>query len=102
MKKAGLSFKVVAPDHGPIWRKNIQHIVDLYEEWAIQKPSMKVVIVYATMWRSTEQMARAISEGLYESGAKVECMSMDGVHRSDVVYEILESGALVAGSPTLN
>jgi flavorubredoxin len=102
VKKTGLSFKVIAPDHGPIWRKNIQHIVDLYEKWAIQKPTLKAIVVYATMWHSTEQIARAISEGLHEGGAEVRFMSMDEVHRSDVVYEMLESGALIAGSPTLN
>jgi flavorubredoxin len=102
VKKAGLSFKVVAPDHGPIWRKNIQHIVDLYGRWAVQSPTLKAVVVYATMWHSTEQMARAVSEGLYEGGAEVKFMSMDAIHRSDVAYELLESGALIAGSPTLN
>jgi flavorubredoxin len=99
---AGLSFKMIAPDHGPIWRKDIAGIIERYGRWAAQKPTAKAVVVYATMWHSTEKMARAISEGLAAGGLFVKLMSMDEVHRSDVVYELLGAGAVAVGSPTLN
>ena len=99
---AGLSFKMIAPDHGPIWRRDVGGIIGRYGRWAEQKPTAKAVVVYATMWKSTEKMARAISEGLAAGGLSVKLMSMDGVHRSDVVYELLCAGALAVGSPTLN
>ncbi len=99
---SGLDIRIIAPDHGPVWRSDIGSIIDLYSVWARQKPTAKAVIVYATMWHSTEIMARAISEGLAGSGIKVKFMPMDQVHRSDVVYEILDAGALLVGSPTLN
>jgi flavorubredoxin len=99
---SGMAFKVVAPDHGPVWRSRIPWIVDLYATWAAQKPTLKAVVVYATMWHSTEMMARAVSEGLAAGGLDVKFMSMDVFHRSDVVYEILDAGALLVGSPTLN
>jgi len=47
-------------------------------------------------------MARAISEALAQAGVKVRLMSMNEVHRSEVVYELLDAGALIVGSPTLN
>jgi len=99
---SGMEFKVIAPDHGPVWRRNMKGIIELYGQWAIQKPALKTVIVYATMWHSTELMARAIAEGLAQGGIAVKLMSMDEFHRSDVVYELLEAGALVVGSSTLN
>jgi flavorubredoxin len=99
---SGMGFKIIAPDHGPIWRKNIHWIIDLYARWAAQKPTLKAVVVYATMWHSTEMMARAISEGLSAGGLKVKFMSMDAFHRSDVLYELLDAGAIVVGSSTLN
>ena len=99
---AGLSFRTIAPDHGPIWRKETGGIIGSYAKWAAQKPEAKAVVVYATMWHSTQKMARAISEGLAAGGLHVKLMSMDEVHRSDVVYELLGAGALVVGSPTLN
>jgi len=99
---AGLSFRIIAPDHGPIWRKEIVGIIGSYAKWAAQKPEAKAVVVYATMWHSTEKMARAVSEGLAAGGLGVKLLSMDEVHRSDVVYELLGAGALAVGSPTLN
>ena len=99
---AGLSFRTIAPDHGPIWRKETGGIIGSYAKWAAQKPEAKAVVVYATMWHSTEKMARAISEGLATGGLGVKLLSMDEVHRSDVVYELLGAGALAVGSPTLN
>ena len=47
-------------------------------------------------------MARAISEALAQVGVKVKLLSMNETHRSEVVYEVLDAGALIVGSPTLN
>lgn len=102
VKSAKLSFKIIAPDHGPIWRKETDGIIGRYARWATQKPEGRAVVVYATMWHSTERMARAISEGLAAGGLRVKVMSMDEVHRSDVMYELLCAGAVAVGSPTLN
>jgi flavorubredoxin len=99
---AGLKIKIIAPDHGPVWRKDIGWIIDLYKKWASQKPTAKAVVVYGTMWHSTEKMARAISESLAQAGVKVKLLSMNETHRSEVVYEVLDAGALIVGSPTLN
>jgi len=99
---SGLKIKIIAPDHGPVWRKDIGRIIDLYKKWASQKPTAKAVVVYATMWHSTEKMARAISEALAQEGVKVKLLSMNETHRSEVVYEVLDAGALIVGSPTLN
>lgn len=99
---SGLAIDVIAPDHGPVWRKDLAGILARYGRWAAQKPAAKAVVVYATMWKSTEKMARAMAEGLAASGVQVKVMNMDEVHRSDVAFETLDAGALCAGSPTLN
>ncbi|MHC4663617.1 MAG: FprA family A-type flavoprotein [Planctomycetota bacterium] len=97
-----LPLKVIAPDHGPIWREDIARLPKQYLEWAAQKPNMKAVIVFDSMWGSTAKMARAIAEGLSSAGASVRSMSLQSSHRSDVATELLEAGAFIAGSPTLN
>ena len=102
VSKSGWPIQILAPDHGPIWRKDLGFILDLYKKWALQKPSNKAVVVYATMWHSTEMMAKAIAESLAQAGVKVKILSMNETHRSEVIYELLEAGAIVAGSPTLN
>ena len=100
--KSGWPIKIFAPDHGPIWRKDLGFILDLYKKWALQKPTNKAVVVYATMWHSTEMMAKAIAESLAQAGVKAKILSMNDVHRSEVVYEVLDAAALIVGSPTLN
>jgi len=55
-----------------------------------------------TMWGSTARMARAVAEGLSAGGAEVKLMSLKSCHRSDIATEMLDAGALVVGTPTLN
>jgi flavorubredoxin len=99
----GITPEIIAPDHGPIFRQDPGWIVNLYTQWAARPPSRKAVVVFDTMWDSTANMARAVEEGLRLGGAApVQVMSMGSNHRSDVATEILDAGALVVGSPTLN
>jgi len=63
---------------------------------------MKAVVAFDTMWKSTELMARAISEGLASAGATVRVMGLQGSTRSDIATELLEAGAFLVGSPTIN
>lgn len=99
----GLAPKVIAPDHGPIFRTDLSWPIERYGRWARQEPTKKAVIVFDTMWESTATMARAIEEGLRLGGAgPVQVMALGASHRSDVATEILDAGALIVGSPTLN
>jgi flavorubredoxin len=102
LEKSGLAIDIIAPDHGPVWRKDLGRIFALYRRWAEQKPTNKAVVLFQTMWHSTEHMARAIEEGLRDGGTDVKVMTIGPFHRSDVAYEILEAGAFVAGASTLN
>ena len=99
---SGWTIKIIAPDHGPVWRKDLNFILNLYNKWARQVRVKKAVVVYATMWHSTEMMAKAIAESLAVEGIRVKLLNVDDAHRSEVLYEVLEAGALIAGSPTLN
>lgn len=102
VKQMGLSPKMIAPDHGFIWRKDPSKIINLYAKWAAQVPTNKAVVVYDTMWGSTAQMASAIADGLMDGGTTVKVMSMHACDRSEVVTELLHAGALVLGAPVLN
>ncbi|MFA6408782.1 MAG: FprA family A-type flavoprotein [Gammaproteobacteria bacterium] len=100
-----LSIQLVAPVHGPIWRKteDIQKIFSWWKKWAEQKIYPKVVIAYDTMWQSTAKMAIAIADGvIQEPGITPLVMPLSSNERSSVAFELLEAGALLLGSPTLN
>ena len=104
MDELGLPMQMVAPDHGPIWRtdEDIKRIVGNYSRWSAQQCSKKAIVVYDSMWGSTTKMARAIGDGLAAGGLHVKLMNVSACHRSDVVTELLDLGALVVGSPTMN
>jgi len=98
----GISPRIIAPDHGPIWRGNVAGIVERYAAWARRTPRRKAVIIYDTMWGSTHRMARLIGEGVVAGGAEVKILPLGANHRSDAATELLDAGALLVGSPTLN
>ncbi len=101
-----LGIDIIAPDHGPAWFAGTESgpgfITGLYARWAAQEPTLRAVVAYDTMWGSTEIMARAIAEGLREGGADPVVHPLHGSHRSDVAADLLEAGALLLGTPTLN
>ncbi len=98
----GLSLKRIFPDHGPLWRDNVEKPLQLYARWAEQEPTDKAVIIYDTMWQSTSLMAKVIGKAIAEKGADVAVMPLKGSHRSDIATELLAAGALLVGSPTMN
>jgi flavorubredoxin len=102
IKQLNIPIEIIAPDHGPIWRKGIGQILSWYQEWAEQNPRRKVVIVFDTMWQSTDIMARAIADGVMREGVEVKVMRLRANDRSDVMTEVLDSAGILVGSPTLN
>jgi flavorubredoxin len=97
-----LAIDMICPDHGVIWRKDTGKIINAYAEWSRQTPKRKAVLVYDTMWHSTEKMADAIASGLSTEGISVRPMYLRKWHRSDIMTEVLDAKAIIVGSPTLN
>ena len=102
VKEMGLAIDIICPDHGIIWRKDPAKIINSYVEWSLQKPKRKALVIYDTMWHSTEAMAEALVESLGQEGVDVKPMHLRTHHRSDIITEVLDAGAIIVGSPTLN
>ena len=98
----GLKIEMIAPSHGIIWRDRPGDIVQAYKRWADGVSSDKVVIVYDTMWGSTERIAKSLEESISAEGVKVNVHKLGESHISDVVTDILDAKAVLVGSPTLN
>jgi flavorubredoxin len=102
VKEMGLAIDMICPDHGIIWRKDPEKIINSYVEWSLQKPKRKAVVIFDTMWHSTETMAETIVASLAEEGVNARPMSLRNCHRSDIITEVVDAGAIVMGSPTIN
>jgi len=102
----GIDIRMIAPSHGVIWRSYAGDILKAYTDWSRGVSKDKVTIVFDTMHGSTTMLAKAIAEGVMAEGADVRvCLLADGyfqgTHRSDIVTDILDSKAVLVGSPTL-
>ncbi len=102
VQELNLDIDMIAPDHGLIWRTNWQQIIEAYDRWSKQLVRRKAVVVYDTMWHSTEKMIHAVANGLIDEGVEIKLMSLKACHRSDIVTEVLDAKGLVVGSPTIN
>jgi flavorubredoxin len=102
----GIGISMIAPSHGVIWRSHAGDILQAYTDWSKGVSKEKVTIVYDTMHGSTDWMAQALADGAMDGGLEVKvCLLRDGryegCHRSDIVTEMLDSKAILIGSPTL-
>jgi flavorubredoxin len=97
-----LELRMICPDHGVIWRRDPGKIVKAYLDWCRQEPEKKAVVVYDTMWHSTEKMAEAINAGIMAEGVPSMPMHLRAWHRSEVMTAVFDAKAVVVGSPTLN
>lgn len=104
MEKMNLDIGMIAPDHGVIYRtrEDCQNVLTLYREMAEQKPILKVVIVFETMWGSTKKMAYAIASGLDEEEVPYTIIDIQKNHHSDVMTALANASGIIIGSATHN
>ncbi|MCI0501232.1 MAG: FprA family A-type flavoprotein [Epsilonproteobacteria bacterium] len=99
---SNLDVDMIAPSHGVIWRKNIPKILEEYKKWASFETEKRALIIYDSMWGSTEKLAYKLMEGLEESGIPVAIRNLKNTHISDIITDVLNSKLICLGSPTLN
>jgi flavorubredoxin len=99
---SGLDIDMIGPSHGIIWRSRIPKILAEYKKWANYETEKKALIVYDSMWGSTEKLAYALSEGIEEAGINVTMKSLKNNHISDIITKVISSKIILIGCPTLN
>lgn len=98
-----LDIAMIAPSHGLIWRSMIPQIVQKYDFWASYNFNpKKALVVYDTMWGSTEKMAKTVARAWSEKGLQVTLRSLKTAHISDVADDCAEARFIAFGSPALN
>lgn len=99
---SGLDIHMIAPSHGIIWRSLIPQILKEYSKWAKYETENKALIIYDSMWGSTEKIAYALREGIEHEGITVTIRNLKTTHISDVITDLNSSKLILIGSPTLN
>lgn len=99
---AGLDIDMIAPSHGIIWRSLIPKILNEYKKWAKNQTEKKALIIYDSMWGSTEKIAYSLKEGIEEADIPVALRNIKNTHISDIITDVLSYKMILIGSPTLN
>jgi len=97
-----LDIDTICPSHGLIMRKHIPEIIEKYKKWSANVIDNKALIIYDTMWRSTEKIAHSIQEAFETKGYQTRMFNLQHTHISDIMTEILTAKYICVGSPTLN
>ncbi|TYT78312.1 FprA family A-type flavoprotein [Treponema phagedenis] len=97
-------IKIVCPLHGLIWRNNIMYHIDKYNHWSTYTPEEKgVLIVYASMYGSTENAAQCLASKICEKGmTNVKVCDVSSTHVSYLIADVFKYSHLVLASVTYN
>ena len=103
-KASGLEIARICPLHGPIWRENIQYILDKYNKWSTYTPEEKsVLIVYGSVHGHTENAAELLANLLGDRGVKDMCLiNASNTHYSHVIAEAFKYSHVVFACATYN
>ena len=102
IQRLGLEIDMIAPDHGIIWRKQPERVIQMYQDMADGKASLRVAIIYDTMWHSTERMTVPVMQGIKDEGVDCTVIKLRATPGSVAVKELWKSRGCLIGTPTLN
>lgn len=100
---APLELEMIAPSHGLIWTEHIPQILAAYTDWAnnVADPG-RALVIWDTMWNSTQLMAQAIAQGFENRGIKARMLNLQTNHISDIMTDVMDAKYICVGSPTIN
>ena len=103
-KASSLDIQMICPLHVPVWRSNLNFIIEKYNLWSRYEPEEKgVMIAYASMYGNTENMAEILAVMLAEAGVKnIHMHNISKTHVSELISDSFKYSHIVLASPTYN
>jgi flavorubredoxin len=102
-KLANTDINCICSTHEPIWRSNPQKIIDLYDKWSKNEADEGVVIVFASMYGNTEDVADYIGRKIAENGIKnIKIHDVSKTHISYLIRDIWKYKGVILGSCSYN
>ncbi len=100
VKDLGIGIKVIAPSHGPIYRKDPMWIVNKYAEWSSPDLEKYCIIIYGTMYGFNHRVAMRLKKRLQELGVSVIAHNVSVSEPSQVLTDAVRASVIVIGTPT--
>ena len=102
-KLADVPVSVIAPSHGLIWRRNPEHIVNLYRKWAeyaTGPTEVGITLIYGSMYGNTEEMMNAVAHGVSLEGVPLTIFDVNHTHISYIMPSLWTQRGVIVGAPT--
>lgn len=98
-----LTFDIIAPSHGAIWRENPTQIIEKYIAWADAYKEDQITVIYDTMWDGTKKIAHKLAKEIREKSPEtvVKVYNISLYDKNDIITEVFKSKAIAVGSPTV-
>lgn len=95
--------KIICPLHGPVWRSNPSHVINLYDQWSRYQAQDGVVVIYASMYGNTQHVADHIARQLAQNGVKnIVVHDVSKTHLSYLISDIWKYRGVILGSCAYN
>ena len=103
-KAAGLDIQMILPLHGPVWRKDLNVILEKYQKWSTyQSESDGVIVVYGSLYGHTASAAEKVASSMRDKGAlDVKVYDVSGTDVSYLIGEVWRAKKIVLMCPTYN
>jgi flavorubredoxin len=95
-----LEIEIIAPSHGPIY-KNPDRVLEAYRKWTAGETEEKAIVVYISMWNSTEAMIKTMVETLMSESIEVSLHDLSRADIGEIARDLVDSRAIVLGTPTV-
>lgn len=102
-KLAAINIKMICPTHGPIWTEAAGLVIAEYDRMSRYEAAEGAVVVYASMYGNTRQMAEEVARGLSEAGIrKIVVHDAARTPLSFILSDIFTYKGLAIGATTYN
>ncbi len=102
-KARQLNASIIAPGHGPVYRKNPNKIMDDYyrfSQYADGKGKNEVTILWGSMYGMTKKAVDFVEGILEREGVKYNKLQMPLESNSEMVATVFKSAAVIIAAPT--
>ena len=102
-KLAAINIKMICPTHGPVWTEAAGRVIAEYDRMSRYEAEEGAVVVYASMYGNTRQMAEEVAHGLSEAGIrKIVVHDAARTPLSFILSDIFTYKGLAIGATTYN
>lgn len=102
-KSKEFDIKIIAPGHGPLYRKNPQKIIDDYtrfSQYAVGAGKNEISILWGSMYGMTERAVNFAESVIKKEGIKVNKLKMPLESDSEMIATVFKSAGIIIAAPT--